>query len=574
MNQTPVTILDILLGNNNFLIGQPVLDQKNTNIGEAQPFNELIQNILAQNVKNNGLTDLNLTGDKINNSPFTITQENQKTEKTVQNLLINITNDNIAQLPFAEALADESIINNQYINVDPVESEPILATVDDIPENVKNFNDALKALLPETQPVYAKNIQNIINKIPVEINSGKYEIVDAQIQNNNLELQIVSAENPVEPIKITLPAEILTGNDKNNIGVANNQRTVVDQPKIDSYQFEDILSKLNLKEIEIKTGTNITDQEKTLKPINVNLMAEASGNEILLKAQYNSRKITGYIENNANDLTDTNDTSDTSDLIQQLNNINKNTEKTNARQNDVNSDVKQTVIKAAVPDDSNIWKINNYEYKNEYDPSLKNKILFNNEKTLGNLEQLTKTDNIFDSKTTFKTIENKIDSFFNLDKTTVKTDLSSEKIDIQPVRFNLPDNLNQALKPNGQSIMIRVEPDHLGPAQIKLTIEDDKLKAEIKVHSATAKTTLENSVDKLIQQLSKADIKVDYIEITADSDNSENELYQRQQFWNKGSKNSQLRAENNSLKENNINITPVLNRLNTISVGSGVNLLA
>ncbi|MEA3297132.1 MAG: flagellar hook-length control protein FliK, partial [candidate division Zixibacteria bacterium] len=100
------------------------------------------------------------------------------------------------------------------------------------------------------------------------------------------------------------------------------------------------------------------------------------------------------------------------------------------------------------------------------------------------------------------------------------------------VRFTLPDDIQNRLRPNGQTISIRIEPEHLGPARLALTIHQNKLRARVLVDSSEARILVEHSLDRLNRQLAKANIEVDYIEVAVDSDGPRDELFERQPHWN------------------------------------------
>ena len=99
------------------------------------------------------------------------------------------------------------------------------------------------------------------------------------------------------------------------------------------------------------------------------------------------------------------------------------------------------------------------------------------------------------------------------------------------MRITLPDDIRTALKPNGKAVTISIEPENLGPAKLSLSLVNDRLKARIVVDSAPAKVALEGNIDRLVSQLSKADISVDQIEITINGDSAQNQFFGRQPHW-------------------------------------------
>ena len=577
MNQIPITIFDLLLGKTSFPVGQPVLEQQNTEGKAPFVFGELFGSLLSD-INDKGMSDNQVIGET-ETEPNNVSINSGIDDSQNLSRISSINKD----VPNLGVVTENDLINYKNDNLTSINSDFIAGNDDDVlvhyvsektPDNVEAFNSNLKEILPDFKPIYTQNIQNIINNVPVDLEPGMYEIIDAQINNKNLTLEVVSGDGLSESVKINIPIETLKNNLEQNNIQNTNQRLSVDALKYDNQQMTDMLKRLNFKELNISSTNNAVTLTESGKTIDLNLTAEVSGSEVVLKSQLKGSKLTGYVRNNDvlsnEEVTNTklSETGITQNKKEDINTVKNQTV-------DFKADVKQAVNKAAVADDSNVWKMNdNYTYQSDKTFSGKDKILFNNEKVFNNLEQLLESDKIFDQKSISTKTNNKIDSFFNLEKGTAKIDISAEKLTTHPVRFNLPDNLNNVLKPNGQSIMIRIEPDHLGPAQIKLTIDNEKLKAQVKVHSAMAKATLENSLDKLMQQLSKADIKVDFIEITADGENTDNQLFQRQPHWNKRFRANRLADDGSTKIENNISITPQMQSNGSVSSSGGVNLLA
>jgi flagellar hook-length control protein FliK len=85
---------------------------------------------------------------------------------------------------------------------------------------------------------------------------------------------------------------------------------------------------------------------------------------------------------------------------------------------------------------------------------------------------------------------------------------------LSTARVSIPEQAVQTLKPNGHSVQLRIEPEHLGPARLSLTMADDKLQARVVVNDAGAKTVVESSIKSLVDQLAKYDIRVDRIDVS------------------------------------------------------------
>ena len=95
------------------------------------------------------------------------------------------------------------------------------------------------------------------------------------------------------------------------------------------------------------------------------------------------------------------------------------------------------------------------------------------------------------------------------------------------VRFTLPDNLQSTLRPNGEAVMLKIQPDHLGPARLLLEIKNGMLHARVTVETIAARDAVEGSLDRLVDQLQKQDIKVDHIQVTLQNENGRHQFFDR-----------------------------------------------
>ncbi|HWR84160.1 MAG TPA: flagellar hook-length control protein FliK [Candidatus Deferrimicrobium sp.] len=102
---------------------------------------------------------------------------------------------------------------------------------------------------------------------------------------------------------------------------------------------------------------------------------------------------------------------------------------------------------------------------------------------------------------------------------------------IPQVRFVIPDTLRSSLTTGSQVVMLRIEPEQLGPAKLSLTMYDGRLRARVIVKDAQAMTAVERSLDRLVDQLSKANIEVDHIEVTIAGDGSRSDHFGRSATW-------------------------------------------
>jgi len=100
---------------------------------------------------------------------------------------------------------------------------------------------------------------------------------------------------------------------------------------------------------------------------------------------------------------------------------------------------------------------------------------------------------------------------------------------LQPSRCPLPDNIAQQFKANGRSITIGIEPDQLGPAKLHLSVNNHTLTARLTVETSLAKSIVENSLDQLHQQLERAGVKVDTINVHVSGGDTNTNLFEQRQ---------------------------------------------
>ncbi|MDZ4724422.1 MAG: flagellar hook-length control protein FliK [candidate division Zixibacteria bacterium] len=108
------------------------------------------------------------------------------------------------------------------------------------------------------------------------------------------------------------------------------------------------------------------------------------------------------------------------------------------------------------------------------------------------------------------------------------TERIDTKVFLTQARVTLPENAAASLKTQGQSILLHIEPEYLGPAKLHLSIRNEQLTARVTVDSVQAKAVLENSLDQLSSQLHKAGIAVDYLEVNLRNGDSGGQFFNRQ----------------------------------------------
>ena len=95
-----------------------------------------------------------------------------------------------------------------------------------------------------------------------------------------------------------------------------------------------------------------------------------------------------------------------------------------------------------------------------------------------------------------------------------KIELPETKIATAPVKFVLPAEINGKNIRNNHTVMIRMEPDHLGPVRMTISTYNDVLTARLVVDSPVAKAAVESNLNNLLEQLNRQGIKVDTFEVS------------------------------------------------------------
>ncbi len=161
----------------------------------------------------------------------------------------------------------------------------------------------------------------------------------------------------------------------------------------------------------------------------------------------------------------------------------------------------------------------------------------------------------------------------DLEKLGVPMRFSDGKLHSVSTRFHLPDNAAQILRPNGESILLRIEPDHLGPARLHLTMRGQMLSARVVVETVQAGAAVEGSLDQLTEQLLRAGISVDHIEVMVDGGEQGNQFFDRNPVWHRARYPGRLNDKTLNLEQ--VSPSPVIVRQPVEYVNRyGVNLLA
>jgi len=398
---------------------------------------------------------------------------------------------------------------------------------------------ALMALMP-TGPM--ASTQGDLNALPVDLPEGNYRILDWSVNDGNLNLQLAPADGTTDTsIRVSLPLANLQLSPETAQLVNPNgwQRLDLDGSTDQSKQLLKTFEAVNLKELKIEvTGPTATrSAANPTRSMQVTLIGENVGQEVALKANIARNEIRARLDNNGKALSTNTD----------------NVMKTLGGTESHRVVSAQTAILG-----------------NATDETADGRILAN--KTGSGFDLFAKSSDTASKTSTARTDPSA--SLPDFAKSLNQVTLNQSRETAAPARFTLPDNANAMLKPNGQSVQLRLDPEHLGPARLSLTVHNDHLRASVVVENHHARQVVEGSLDRLVQALAKADIKVDFINVTVDQHASQEQLFDQRPQWTKTSRSGRLfNLENESVPA--ATAVPGLYRNASTYVGAGgVNVLA
>ncbi len=336
------------------------------------------------------------------------------------------------------------------------------------------------------------NLQQVLQATDGKLANGTYQILDVQMAGDRVELTLAAEGKAEEPITISLPAELLKASaeefDLSNAktGGKNLGRIPVgDTTNREADRLSDLLSKMNLKSLRVDSGPEHVASKQDAPPVQLTLFAEDDGAQVAIKSKLALQDIRIKPQN---------------------------------RREGRWADTQPGKLAVPVEDDNGavilkpvqrsqaILGARNALAQNQFDLA---------DRLAGNKMMSTEQALAGGSQTEFGT----------------RLSESGPARDIAPsVKMTLPDSIQKPFAANGQSITIRIEPDHLGPARLNLMMRDNVLAARLIVDSPVARMAVENSLDQLTDQLAKAGIDVDRIEVQLSGDSREN-FFDRRPAW-------------------------------------------
>jgi len=369
--------------------------------------------------------------------------------------------------------------------------------------NVVAFNRDLASLMPSQAEVLNPNIKNLMEFVPTNVEEGRYAISDITVKGDMLHLTVTGPDATSTPVKLVIPAEIL---DKaGNLPMASRITAGRIDPNTGlphTESIDDLLVKLNLKEVEIKfvgdtekainvkNTANVESTSGRVHTAQVQIVAENAGETLLIKSRLNKDQLRAF--KSAPKLTPA-----------MSNKVSPETESMPVTPADTDS----PRVGTRLPEGGKVFDGFNQA-----------------------MRSVDEKSELFDSETGTR-LKERIVETSNIEILTDKNGVPIEKSEKSSVRLVLPNDIKSALKPDGKTVTIRIDPEHLGPAKLNLTMHSDGLRARLLVESPLVKTTVEAGLDKLVEQLHRADIKVDIIEVAVDGDSGRSDYFHRRPNW-------------------------------------------
>ncbi len=343
---------------------------------------------------------------------------------------------------------------------------------------------------------------NLTEQKAVDLKTGHYQILKQDLNNGTLQLELASPEHLGEPIKVSIPVELLRKESREVSGTSQNQglkspnapvRVPVTVHSTSGLELEQLIGKVNLREMEVSVQPTSSVYQKADEPVALQIFAEQAGQKFLLAGKMEKSRLHA-----------------TSD-------IKRSTSTMAARPVEENpspaSQFGLTVDMVAIPRRRVIRPVafaTDEQAKTE-DFKLIEKLM-----SAGTKEATLKQDGF--------------EQLFADGKASAANASLEQKLASPRVKVTVPMDLPQ-LKADGKSILLKIEPEHLGPAKLHLTMRNESLTARVTVETAQAKAAIDGSLNQLTDQLARAGVKVDYIDVGVRGGGAENQFSQRQADW-------------------------------------------
>lgn len=375
-------------------------------------------------------------------------------------------------------------------------------TINTVPVNIENLVGLPSD--PQAMPLDAEKVLDLPNVNPAdlkalpqletELESGSFRILDSKLVDGNLELIAVAEDSPDEPVKITVPESVLKESALRlgNVNSGASAGRIIPETTVD-----DLLSRLNLKTLEIKIEPEVQAAKQPMNPVDVTIVAEQSGVEIALKGKISRQAL--QIRSDQKD-------SPRSDKLGEV-----------------------KVLDDAEPKKSVAAKVTALE------------VGADGTRRDGNLTQFTLADR-FGGERAGMTNEN-FATQSPFDNKLASSISGVEHKTTPTVKMTLPDMIQKPFSAGGQTVMIKIEPEHLGPARLNLVMRNQVLTARVVVDTPLARMAVLNSLDQLTDQLSRAGVDVERIDVTLSGGGAKEQFLDHRPAWDFAQKTQRLDEE-------------------------------
>jgi flagellar hook-length control protein FliK len=456
-----------------------------------------------------------------------------------------------------------------------------------VEENVSAFNNDIRAQLPtHAHPVMNTAIRMNL-AVPTSLQVGSYEVIESRQTDGTVTLKLADPSTPDGFIRVELPIERLSSATFGTRGEHSELPAPVKRVDLDAVpkqttNVERLFAQLNLKQIEVSNiNTDSTNDHLAIKLSGVRDGVDVQLRAQLSQDQLNTLKVESQLppgvkagEQKQPVAVSANATkSDQARAASmplfvptpapKIRNAGSQSRSGRLVAAD-NARSATSSMPQAVAATENDQLLATFSQSLKQSRSATSKLVNN---------VVRQTTSGFDIST-FGGDSEQADPFANLDSLRETGKTLAGKLSQREVRFSLPDDLASKLKPNGQSVMIRIQPDHLGPARLSLRMHQDKLSARITVETVGIKAVVERSLDRLTQQLIKSGIDVERIEVGLDGRQSGEQLSERHPHWQRQARPAHF-DENNPTETNEVSpVAPAPAAASAYVGAGGVNVLA
>ncbi len=331
----------------------------------------------------------------------------------------------------------------------------------------------------------------VLDSSLLDIGPGKFEIVDSSVTDGVLHLKVVDKNNKPNVFAVSIPLEHLPKSvNMEMLQGAMQLPTELDLFGSEKLKLEDYFSELNLKEIQIASDREQKLTSSTTEPISTIVTAQNMGQVVTIQDKLLRHALGMPTEN------------DSTDMRSAKENIGLEKNPSADSHSPSTADSSRSFLKVNTPVEN--LKLFGDAY------------LF--EKYKVSRDQSGSSEG-----------EEGVKIFSGLEG--ADRELGADKTTIRQVRFTLPDQIKSSFKSNIQTLTLRIEPEHLGPARLTLMMHNNKLQARVIVNNYHAKVAVETSLNQLVDQLSKAHIEVDHIDVMVDGNAARNGFFERRPQW-------------------------------------------